>query len=203
MMDMSAADPHLRTERSLMKPSRYHPALVALHWFLAAFIVLALGLGMFALKTIPNASPHKLEALRAHMIGAGVIFTLMLSRLVIRVRSARPEPATTGNPVLDRIARISHLAFYGLVAGMIATGLATAVLADLPSIVFGASGAPLPESFTVFPTRVIHGAIAKVLVALIAVHASAALYHHFVLRDGLLKRLWFGRRWQAIHRRSI
>jgi cytochrome b561 len=55
----------------------------------------------------------------------------------------------------------------------------------------------------VFPTRVIHGAIAKVLVALIAVHASAALYHHFVLRDGLLKRMWFGRRWQAIHRRSI
>ena len=29
----------------------------------------------------------------------------------------------------------------------------------------------------------------------IAVHATAALYHHFVLRDGLLKRMWFGRRW--------
>jgi cytochrome b561 len=178
-----------------VKPSRYHPALVALHWFLAAFIVLALGLGMFVLKAIPNSSPQKLEALRAHMIGAGVILTLMAARFAIRMLSARPEPATTGNPILDRIARISHLAFYVLVAGMIATGLATAVLADLPSIVFGGSGAPLPASFAVFPTRVIHGLIAKILVALIAVHATAALFHHFVLGDGLLRRMWFGRRW--------
>ncbi len=180
-----------------MKPTRYHPALVALHWFLAAFIVLALGLGMFVLKAIPNSSPQKLEALRAHMIGAAVILTLMAARFAIRVLSARPEPATTGNPVLDRIARISHLAFYGLVAGMIATGLATAVLADLPSIVLGGSGAPLPASFAVFPTRVIHGLIAKALVALIAVHATAALFHHFVLGDGLLGRMWFGRRWST------
>ncbi len=185
-----------------VKPSRYHPALVALHWFLAGFIVLALGLGMFVLKAIPNSSPQKLEGLRAHMIGAGVIVTLMITRFAIRLLSARPEPATTGNPVLDRIARISHLAFYGLVAGMIATGLATAVLADLPSIVFGGSGAPLPASFTVFPTRVVHGLIAKVLVGLVAVHATAALYHHFVLRDGLLKRMWFGRRWPAQRRIS-
>jgi len=185
-----------------VKPSRYHPALVALHWFLAGFIVLALGLGMFVLKAIPNSSPQKLEGLRAHMIGAGVIVTLMITRFAIRLLSARPEPATTGYPVLDRIARISHLAFYGLVAGMIATGLATAVLADLPSIVFGGSGAPLPASFTVFPTRVVHGLIAKVLVGLVAVHATAALYHHFVLRDGLLKRMWFGRRWPAQRRIS-
>ena len=185
-----------------VKPSRYHPALVALHWFLAGFIVLALGLGMFVLKAIPNSSPQKLEGLRAHMIGAGVIVTLMITRFAIRLLSARPEPATTDNPVLDRIARISHLAFYGLVAGMIATGLATAVLADLPSIVFGGSGAPLPASFTVFPTRVVHGLIAKVLVGLVAVHATAALYHHFVLRDGLLKRMWFGRRWPAQRRIS-
>jgi len=185
-----------------VKPSRYHPALVALHWFLAAFIVLALGLGMFVLKTIPNSSPQKLEALRAHMIGAGVIVTLMLTRFAIRMLSARPEPATTGNRVLDRIARISHLAFYGLVAGMVITGFTTALLADLPAIVFGGSSAPLPASFTVFQTRVIHGVIAKVFVALIAVHATAALFHHFVLGDGLLRRMWFGRRWPAQQRNS-
>ena len=169
---------------------------MALHWFLAAFIVLALALGMFVLKTIPNSSPQKVEALRAHMIGAGVIFTLMAARLAVRLQSARPEAATTGNRVLDGIARVSHLAFYGLVGGMIATGLTTAVLADLPSIVLSGSGAPLPESFAVFPTRVIHGVLAKALVALISIHAAAALYHHLVLRDGLLKRMWFGRRWR-------
>jgi cytochrome b561 len=177
-----------------VKPSSYHPALVVLHWFLATFISLALGLGMFVLKTIPNSSPQKIEALRAHMIGGAFILTLMLARFVIRALSARPERATTGNPALDRIAKISHYAFYGLVAGMAATGLTTAVLADLPAILFGGATTPLPESFMIFPTRVIHGVIAKLLVALIAVHATAALYHHFVLGDGLLRRMWFGRR---------
>ena len=180
-----------------MKPTRYHPLLVALHWFLAGFIVLALVLGMFVLKGISNASPHKLEALRAHMIGAGVILTLMATRFAVRMLSTRPAPATTGVPALDRVARISHLAFYGLIAGMLATGVATALLADLPAIVFGGSGASLPATFAVFPTRVVHGVLAKVLVALIALHATAALYHHFVLGDGLLKRMWFGRRWSG------
>lgn len=178
-----------------MKPSRYHPALVALHWFLAAFIVAALVLGMFVLKTIPNSSPQKIEALRAHMIGGATILALMGTRFVIRLLSARPEPATIGNPVLDRIARISHIAFYALVAGMVATGLATALLAGLPEIVFGSSGASLPESFAVFPTRVIHGVLAELLATLIFIHASAALYHHFIRRDRLLARMWFGRRW--------
>jgi len=176
-----------------MKPPRYHPALVALHWLLAAFIVGALVLGMFVLKTIPNSSPGKIEALRAHMIGGAAILALMIARLVVRLATARPEPATIGSPILDRIARISRLAFYGLVAGMVATGLATAVLAGLPDIVFGASGAPLPESFAIFPTRVIHGVLAKLLVTLIFVHASAALYHHFIRHDRLLARMWFGR----------
>ena len=178
-----------------MKPTRYHPALVALHWFLAAFIVLALALGMFVLKAIPNSSLQKIEALRAHMGGAAVIAVLMSVRFAIRMLSARPDPASAGHPVLDRIAKISHYAFYGLVAGMVATGLATALLAGLPAIVFGGSGAPLPESFAVFPTRIVHGWIAKALAVLISVHVLAALYHQFVRRDGLLKRMGFGRRW--------
>ncbi len=180
-----------------MKPSRYHPALVALHWFLAAFIVLTLALGTFVLKAIPNSSPQKIEALRAHMSGAAVLALLMILRFTIRILSARPEPATAGNANLDHIARISHYAFYGLIAAMIGTGAATALLAGLPAIVFGGSGMPLPESFAIFPTRVAHGLIAKALAALIALHALAALYHQFVRRDGLLARMWFGPRWPA------
>ena len=36
--------------------------------------------------------------------------------------------------------------------------------------------------------------IAKLLMALIALHLAAALYHQFVLKDGLLARMWFGKR---------
>jgi cytochrome b561 len=173
-------------------PTRYHPLLVALHWGLGLFIVAALVLGMFVLKEIPNSSPDKLEALRAHMIGGMAILALMIARLAVRLSTAKPERATTGVPALDRLAVLSHYGFYGLVILMAGTGLATAYLADLFRIVLGHSGAALPESFLAFPTRVLHGYIAKFLVGLIALHVAAALYHQFVRKDRLLGRMAFG-----------
>ncbi|HET9471399.1 MAG TPA: cytochrome b/b6 domain-containing protein, partial [Usitatibacter sp.] len=188
-----AGEPRATTVR-VERPTRYHPILVALHWGLALFIVAALVLGMFVLKEIPNSSPDKLEALRAHMLGGMAILALMIARLVVRLSTARPERATTGVPALDRLAAISHYGFYGLVILMAGTGLATAYLADLFRIVLGHSGAPLPESFLAFPTRVLHGYIAKLLAGLIALHVAAALYHQYGRKDGLLGRMAFGRR---------
>jgi cytochrome b561 len=175
-------------------PSRYHPLLVTLHWGLAFFIAAALALGMFLLKKIPNSSPDKLHGLEAHMIGGITILALMITRLVVRLSSAHPARATTGVPTLDRLALISHYGFYVLVVLMATTGLATAYLADLFRIVLGHSGAPLPESFSVFPTRVLHGYIAKTLVGLIGLHVMAAFYHQFVRKDRLFGRMAFGAR---------
>ena len=66
--------------------SRYHPALVVLHWLLALLIIAALALGALVMVKIPNSSPMKLEALRSHMSGGMAILVLMLIRLVIRMR---------------------------------------------------------------------------------------------------------------------
>ncbi len=177
-----------------MTVARYHPFLVALHWFLGAFLLLDLYLGTFLLKTIPNVSPDKLEALRAHMTGGIVILVLMSLRLVVRRASAKPPAATAGHVLLDRVAKASHFGLYALVFLMVATGIATALVSDLFAIVFAHSGAHLPATFDDVPTRVLHGYIAKALVALIALHIAAALYHQFVRGDGLLGRMWFGRR---------
>ena len=68
-----------------------------------------------------------------------------------------------------------------------------ALATGLPDIVFRGSGAPLPETFAGIAPRTVHGIVAKLLIALIALHVAAALYHHFVRRDGLLRRMTFGR----------
>jgi cytochrome b561 len=177
-----------------MQVSRYHPSLVILHWVMAALLLLALGMGTFSLTAIPNASPEKLFALRGHMVVGMLILVLMLARLVVRLSTARPPAASTGHRVLDRLAVLAHYAFYVLVFLMAGSGFAVALQAGLPGIVFGGSGAPLPESFTIFRPRIAHGVIARLLMALIVLHVVAALYHHFVRRDSLLSRMWFGRR---------
>jgi cytochrome b561 len=174
--------------------SRYHPLLVALHWLLAVLIIAALIAGFFALAAMPNSDPEKIGVLRQHMAGGMLILALMVIHFIVRMLTARPAAATTGYPLLDRIAPITHYGFYILILLMAGTGFATALLAGLPEIVFAGSGAPLPSTFTIYPTRVAHGYIAMLLVGLITLHVLAALYHQFVRKDGLFRRMFFGRR---------
>jgi cytochrome b561 len=96
---------------TVSKVSRYHPALVVLHWVLGFLIIAALALGALVMVKIPNTEPMKFEALRSYMGGGMAILALMLVRLVIRSRSAHPEPVTAGHPLLDRLAWLSHRMF--------------------------------------------------------------------------------------------
>jgi cytochrome b561 len=149
-------------------PTRYHGALVVLHWLLAVLLIVALAMGTFALKPVPNSSSDKIFALQGHMIAGGLILLLTLTRLVVRLKTAHPAPATTGNALLDRLAPLTHWALYGL--------------------------GSLPVNFDALPPRAVHGIVAKLLMLAIGLHIAAALYHQFVRRDGLLSRMGFGAR---------
>ena len=102
-----------------------------------------------------------------------------------------PGNSTTGSPLFDQLASIAHKSFYVIVFLMIATGWSTGWLI---SGVFQPNGEPLPDTFAVFPTFRAHAVLATLLTILIAVHIAAALYHQFVLKDGLFRRMWFGER---------
>ena len=172
---------------------RYHPLLVALHWLMALMILIALAAGGIFLANMPPDSPDKVAGLGGHMIFGMTIGVLLILRLVTRLRSAHPPHATTGNDLLDRVGRWTHWGFYLLIAGMVATGLATALGLGLFPIVYGGAAQTLPAELATFAPRVAHGFIALILVGLIALHVAAAIYHQFVLKDALLRRMWFGR----------
>ena len=176
------------------KVSRYHPLLVVLHWLLALMIIVSLTRGFFVLARIPNVDPHKIDALRLHMTVGIVMLALMTLRFLVRLNTSRPAVPTSGFASRDRIAVLAPYGLYFLFVAMAGTGLATAILAGLPAILYGHSGAPLPDSFLVFPTRVAHGVIGYALVVFIATHVLAVLVHQFVRKDGILRHMWFGRR---------
>src|SRR5262249_46147649 len=111
--------------------SRYHPLLVTLHWVLAVLIIAELALRFFGLAATPTSDPGKIDILRVHMTGGVLILALMVLRFIVRMRTSRPADATTGYPLLDRIAPISHYGFYVLVLMMVGTGFATAIIAGL------------------------------------------------------------------------
>jgi len=173
-------------------PNSYHPALVILHWTLALLLALALGMGTFVLAETPNDAVGKIDALRGHMIIGITIGALMLVRLIVRWRTSHPPAASTGHAALDRLRSLAHAGLYVLVFVMAASGGATALLSGLPEVVFGNTMLPLPESFSVYPSRLVHGWIAKALFLVIGFHLIGALFHQFILKDRLLSRMWFG-----------
>jgi cytochrome b561 len=176
--------------------SRYHPALVAIHWIVGLLIIADLAIGTNVLVNIPNTDPRKLEGLRAHMLGGLAILFLMTLRLGVRLNTAQPDEATTGSLILDRIAWASHRLLYVAVFGMALSGLTLAIQARVPQAAFLHEGA-LPASFWTFPLRWVHFVFAKALMGLIALHIAGAGYHALVRRDGLLARMWFGVRAMA------
>ena len=72
-----------------------------------------------------------------------------------------------------------------VILGMVASGIGTIALSGAGSILFGADVGPLPNFSEVLP-RVPHGLGARLMVALFMLHAGAALYHHFIKKDGLI-----------------
>jgi len=173
--------------------SRYHPALVVLHWLLAILIPTALALGVLVVAKIPNSDPMKAEALRGHMAGGILILTLMLLRLLIRFATRHPAAASTGNSLLDGLAWVSHRLLYLAVIGMAVVGLMMAIESGILGILIG-QHPQIPADFWVYNLRHAHYLISRLLMVLIALHIAGALYHTLIRRDGLLRRMWFGRR---------
>src|SRR3984893_6152249 len=87
--------------------SRYHPLLVLLHWLLAVLIVAMLCIGFMVLEPMPNVDPQKIDILLIHMSVGMLILALMVIRFIIRMRTSRPAPATTGSQPLDRLPAVT------------------------------------------------------------------------------------------------
>lgn len=174
-------------------PQVSRPLLVVLHSLLALLIPVALALGTLVMAKIPNSDPMKGEALRGHMAGGILILTLMLLRLLIRFGTDRPAAAPTGRPLFDKVAWVSHRLLYLSVIGMAAVGLSMAVETGILGLLIGEHPA-IPADFWVYKLRTAHYLISRLLIALIALHVAGALYHTWVRRDGLLRRMWFGAR---------
>lgn len=173
-------------------PRRYHPALVTLHWLLALFLIGALIAGRFVLTPQDNADPAKLISFTLHM-GLGLtILALMLLRLGVRLATAHPPRVETGMALPDRLAPLIHWALYVVAIAMAVSGVVMSRQTGLPDAVFG--DGPMPADFAGIPARAAHGALSLLLMALIALHVAAALWHQFIRGDGLMARMWFGPR---------
>ncbi len=170
---------------------RYHPLLVALHWLVALMIATSLLGGLLGLATTPNDDPMKPVFLTGHMAGGLALLAVMVVRLATRLSTRRP-PSVAGPAWQTRLAAVSHWAFYLLIFAMLSTGIGMAVMAGLFPLLAG-EPVTLPASFAELPPHAGHRLFSRLLIALIALHLAAVVWHS-LRGDGVLRRMWFGRR---------
>jgi|HubBroStandDraft_2_1064218.scaffolds.fasta_scaffold58653_3 cytochrome b561 len=170
---------------------RYGAMVVSMHWLSALLIIVLIASGFRAANTIDAAA--KAAILRVHVS----IAVAVLALTVLRISwwwgfDRKPDPIARSPHWQERTAQAVHLLFYVVILGMIASGIGMMALSGAAPMIFGGEGALLPD-FWKYPPRLPHGIGARLLLALVVLHAGAALYHQFVRRDHLLRRMWFSR----------
>lgn len=177
--------------------SQYTAAAKTLHWLLAFLIGFMLLLGWMMTTDILLDGPGKLVALHLHESLGMIILGLGVLRLMWRLTNSPPLlPAST--PRWARIAaHITHVILYILLIAMPLVGWM--MISTMPHNVlfFGLFPIPnlpvLPELLNKKDVRAvlenIHWILAWVVVGFVALHAGAALKHHFIERDAILLRM--------------
>lgn len=170
--------------------SGYSATAKTLHW-LIVLLVLAQFVVAFLMPGIGRDTV--LEPLITRHFSLGIlILVIMAIRLVLRLR--HPVPLDTpGLAAWERwSAYATHSLFYLILLIGPFLGWASASAHSLQVNVFGLIPLPsiaAPKAHWALTAGDIHALMMWVLLALIALHAAAALYHHFFRHDDVLRRM--------------
>lgn len=168
---------------------KYSVVMRLLHW-LVALAVLITVVAIEILDFFPKGSAARAAVFVVHQTAGLSVLALMVLRLFTRWGTAAPPPVP-GSPLLQRAARLTHGALYALMVGMPILGVLALAWGDKPIQPFGLTlTLPLAEDKTLAHwSKEVHESGATLVYIAVGLHAVAALWHEFVLKDRLLRRM--------------
>jgi cytochrome b561 len=174
---------------------RYGAVAQLLHWLVVLGFAAQFALAYY-MENLPN-SPFKIEMYNLHKSIGLTILVIAVARL--GWRWLNPVPALpAGRPRWEHLAsRASHIGLYALLFAQPITGLIQVLYSRFPSMIWGWKLPRITVDNAVSDAfGAAHASLQWAIVALVAIHAGAALRHHIVLRDDVLRRMLPGRRVQ-------
>lgn len=170
-----------------LSPRAYSRLSIALHWLMLLLLV-AVYATILMRENYPRGSEIR-EALKAWHFSLGLtVFVLVWARMIARrFGGTRHRPGG----VAAWAAVLMHLALYGFMIAMPLLGWITLSAEGDPVQLFGLGLPPLtgPNEALAKQAEEIHETLGTVGYWLVGLHAAAALFHHYVLRDGTLRRM--------------
>lgn len=178
---------------------RWGPVSQLLHWLI---VLLILGLGVIGLVMVElPKSPRWFWVYDLHKSFGLTVLALVALRALWRLFAGAPRPVPGTPHWQERVASVTHWLLYALTFAVPLSGWLYDSLSGLrPLRWFGQFKVPkLAEpSQSLAPTMADwHEALFWALIALVAVHAAAAFYHHIFQRDATLTRMLPRRRSSA------
>lgn len=176
-------------------PPTYSPAQKALHWLIALLIV-GLYLLTFGEDFYERGHPMRAMIWWLHISFGLLLLGLVLARLGLRFTRGVPDLPASMTPVERGASQAVHLGLYALMLAIPLVGVVLTWLRGDALSFFGlfTIPSPLTADRTLGRTvKEIHELGANLILALAALHAAAALWHHLVRRDGVLARMLPGR----------
>lgn len=173
---------------------RYGLMAIALHWIMAPLLLGLFVLGAY-MSDLPF-SPDKLRLINWHKWLGAIALMLAVLRLLWRVTHrppALPAQIVATMPSWQQAAHHGvHRLLYLLMLAAPASGMLMSAAAGYPVVLFGVL--PLPSPISPDPElakifKALHGPLAMALMICIALHVAAAIKHHFINRNGLIRRM--------------
>ena len=172
-------------------PHSYDRTTIQLHWMTAGLVALLWGIAQI-IDFFPRGQPR--TTIRSMHILLGVILAVTLvTRIIWRARSGRrlplPEPGFIGYS-----AKIVHYGLYVLLAATVVLGVANVWVRG--DSIFGLFSVPryaTSDKILRHTVGDLHGTFANAILIVAGLHALAALTHHYVLHDSMLRRMLPGR----------
>jgi cytochrome b561 len=161
-----------------------------LHWLIVVLIVVQVTLALMA-DDLPLGM-KKLALLARHKSVGITILMLAILRLAWRWFNPTPQLPPTLRSWEQTLARLTHFLLYALLFAMPLSGWLMSSARGFPVSWFGYFQLPdlVPKNHALYEALVTtHDSLAWVLGAVVALHVAAALKHHFMLRDDVLRRM--------------
>lgn len=164
---------------------------IVLHWTMTAMIAVLLPLGLW-MTGLDYYDPWYRRAPDLHRAIGVLLAIVLIVRLASRVAQVRP-PLLTRRDWERRTATAMHWLLYAVPVLLVISGYLISTADGRALDIFGWFEIPATLHGIDGQEDIageIHFALAMLLLVLIAMHAAAALRHHFVDRDDTLRRMW-------------
>ncbi|TPK69714.1 cytochrome b [Mesorhizobium sp. B2-4-15] len=173
-----------------MNPT-YTNAQKAMHWAVFLLVIGLYGL-TYVTDLFPRGDPGRALVWWLHISFGMLLFALVVIRLGLRLALGTPGLPGEMSELERWAAKVAHLLLYALLMAIPALGiLLTWYRGDALSF-FGLFTVPAPvapDRDTARFIREMHSLCANLILILAGLHAAAALWHHFIRRDDVLKRM--------------